>query len=920
MSRAKKEGEFLILDGHSLAYRAFFALPLELKTKDGLHTNAVFGFTNMLLRLLKERAPGYVAVAFDYPAPTFRHQKYEQYKATREKTPPEMNEQLPLIKEILEALNIYILELEGYEADDIIGTFADVGEKSSVFTVIVTADADAYQLLSEKVKILITRKGITQLEEFDLNKLKESYGLEPEQWIDFKALKGDTSDNIPGVPGIGEKRALQLLKEFGSLDNLIQNAGQIPGKLGENIVNFSQQALLGRELARIKKDIPVTFRLENCLYREPQWERLFNLFTRLEFKSLIEKNPELFKFGYEEKKGVRTEEKIRDVPVQRSLLEADNYFVSNSKSPKLTGDYIIVKGSKELALFQEKILKAQSLSALFNSEEPGMSIAFEDGSGFYLPLSNTEVTGKQLFELMVTLWKDRKRTFIVYDYKPLLKYLLKNDFKPSSSVFDILLAAYLLEPDKPSYDPALLVRDYLNISLPHPEKKAGEKTKKEQQKIFMTACAKQLFALKDILLNNLKAGQLVELYHKLELPLVQVLAKMELRGIKVDLNVLDALAEEVTKTMETLEREIYLLAGEEFNLNSPKQLGYVLFEKLKLPVIKRNKTGYSTEARVLEELSREYAIAKKILDYRTVSKLKTTYLEGLRSLINPETGKVHTTYNQAVTATGRLSSKDPNLQNIPVRLEEGRRIRQAFIPSSEEYLLLAADYSQIELRILAHLSKDPNLLDAFQNDQDIHTRTAAEVFNVDIEEVTPLMRNRAKAVNFGIIYGISDYSLSQDLKISRAEARCYIENYFKRYPGVKNYIDRCISAAREKGYVTTIMNRRRFLPDINHSNFARRSFAERMARNTPIQGSAADIIKAAMVTIDRELEEMGSEAVMLLQVHDELVFEVPVYELEEISKKIKEIMENIYSLSVPLKVDLKVGKNWYQMERLKGGG
>jgi DNA polymerase-1 len=464
-----------------------------------------------------------------------------------------------------------------------------------------------------------------------------------------------------------------------------------------------------------------------------------------------------------------------------------------------------------------------------------------------------------------------------------------------------------------------MFEEYLGLPIREPEKGLPEEETARQRAHFLGTCARHLFALRETLLGGLEARRLKDLFFNLELPLVGVLAKMELRGIRVREDIWDKLAAEMDESMALLEKEIMELAGEEFNLNSPRQLSYILFEKLKLPVIRRIKTGYSTDARVLQELSAIHPVAAKIMEYRTVAKLKTTYLEGLRPLINPETGKIHTTFNQTVTATGRLSSKDPNLQNIPVRLEEGRRLRQAFIPSSEDSLLLSADYSQIELRIMAHLSRDPNLMDAFLKDQDIHSRTAAEVFNVSLEEVTPLMRNRAKAVNFGIIYGISDYGLSQDLQIPRAEARKYIENYFNRYTGVKRYVDECIKMARENGYVTTVMDRRRYLPDINHSNYSRRSFAERIARNMPVQGSAADIIKSAMLSIDREFEKKGLRAAMLLQVHDELIFEVPPEELDEVAARVKNLMEGVFPLAVPLKVDLKVGRDWYHLDPLEGG-
>ena len=926
--------KLFILDGHSLAYRAFYALPLGLKTSKGLHTNAVLGFTNMLLRLLKDKSPDFMVTTFDYPAPTFRHRSYSAYKATREKTPAEMKEQVPLIKDILTAFRITISELEGYEADDLIGTFALQAERLGLAPFIVTADADAYQLLSPRTKLLITRKGITQLEEFNVEKMQERYGLTPSQWVDFKALKGDSSDNIPGVPGIGEKRALQLLKEYGSLENILAHSRDIPGKVGESLQEYAEQALLSKDLATIRTNVPVSLQLEECRCQEADWESLFRLFKELEFNTLIEKIPELSDL---KKSGSR--EALNDA--------ATDYFRQSTLFPD---EYTAGKGIQQDSLpGANKVLEEEGLSFITDDKDleklcrhwqnedefslllnmgfgrdkaflVGAACALKGGEVFYIPFDNGGLLDSaRFFKLLGRTLETPGITLVTHDLKPLLKLLAKNGVKPACSFFDTLLAAYLIEADRPAYHLPVILEEYLGLAIREPEKGLPEGEIARQRAHFLGTCARHLFALRETLLDGLEARRLKALFFNLELPLVGVLAKMELRGIRVREDIWDKLAAEMDESMALLEKEIMELAGEEFNLNSPRQLSYILFEKLKLPVIRRIKTGYSTDARVLQELSAIHPVAAKIMEYRTVAKLKTTYLEGLRPFINPETGKIHTTFNQTVTATGRLSSKDPNLQNIPVRLEEGRRLRQAFIPSSEDNLLLSADYSQIELRIMAHLSRDPNLIDAFLKDQDIHTRTAAEVFNVSLEEVTPLMRNRAKAVNFGIIYGISDYGLSQDLQIPRAEARKYIENYFNRYTGVKRYVDECIKTARENGYVTTVMDRRRYLPDINHSNYSRRSFAERIARNTPVQGSAADIIKSAMLAIDRELEKKGFRAAMLLQVHDELIFEVPPEELAEVAAMVKSLMEGVFPLAVPLKVDLKVGRDWYHLDPLEGG-
>jgi DNA polymerase I len=926
MEKGKGADKFLILDGHSLAYRAFFALPLELKTKKGLHTNAALGFTNMLLRLIKDESPDYLLVTFDYPAPTFRHHVFTEYKATREKTPREMKEQMPLIKEILDAFRIPVYELEGYEADDLIGTFAAVGERCGLDTFIVTADADAYQLLSPKIKILITRKGISQLEEFNLEKLHHKYGLDPLQWIDFKALKGDSSDNIPGVPGIGEKRALQLLKEYGSLNRVIECVNNIPGKLGETLSAYSDQALLSRELATINKDVPLAFQLEDSRCETPDWELLYLIFQRLEFNNLAAKIPELSGLGSKFTVSQKQVES-REIFEQSSLWdETDN----NDSFQVVIDDHRGGEGYLPLGDIKdiEKLCNALSEGGVFSLLAPGIpswenegGLFFSPGGDdvYFIPMDGKKLPVHEVLKVMGPIFENPFNTFITHDLKPLVKYLTSKNIHIKCRLFDTLLAAYLIEPDRPSYNLSVLFEEYLSLQKAEPEKTLDKEKQQMQTFSFFSFSSRNIFKLKEVLLDGLEMRELGKLFFELELPLVFVLAKMELTGIRVRKDILETLALQLDEKLLSLEKEIMELAGMDFNLNSPRQLSFVLFEQLQLPVLRRIKTGYSTDARVLQELSASHPIAAKIIEYRTISKIKTTYLEGLHALINPSTGKIHTTFNQAVTATGRLSSRDPNLQNIPVRLEEGRRLRYAFRPSAEGNLLLAADYSQVELRIMAHLSGDANLIDAFEKDQDIHTRTAAEVFNVPLENVTPFMRNAAKAVNFGIIYGISDYGLSQDLHISRSEAKEYIHNYFKHYPGVKKYIDDCIKTAREKGYVTTLMNRRRCLADINHTNFSRRSFAERMARNTPIQGSAADIIKAAMLSIDRYLDEKELRTAMLLQVHDELIFDVFPDELEEVSSTVKKLMENVLPLSVLLKVDLKAGVDWYHLYPLEGG-
>ncbi len=930
-----------LLDGHSLAYRAFFALPLELQTKNGLHTNAVLGFTNMLLRLMEEKKPECLAVAFDYPGPTFRHRQYEPYKATREKTPDELREQIPVIKELIQGFQIPTYELEGYEADDLIGTFASRAEQAGMKVMIVTADADVYQLLSAHVSVLITRKGLSELEEYNQEKLREQYGLTPAQWIDYKALKGDSSDNVPGVPGIGEKRAVQLLARYGSLETLVQHGHEIPGKIGKSLLEHAGQAFLSRDLVRILRDAPIPFQLQDIHVDAPDWEKLLALFTRLEFRALIEKIPALalkhpVKNGGEAQGPMETRYLQPDLftagEQQDSVLGEDEDGERKASSATLSfteeapGDlrYTRVATLQDLDACLQK-LKASPLLALFPRESgprearelQEIALAARSGDVYLLSFEAGGLTAEDFLRALQPILANPEPVLVTHDLKILMKWFLRFHLSPACKFFDTLLAAYLIDPDRPSFSLPLLTGEYLGLTLAEPGKKAAEETKREQQQDFLVRGCRSILDLKESLDKQLKLRQLQNLFSTLELPLVRVLAKMELYGIRVQESVLTTIGQAIDTEMRQVQEEIYNLVGARFNLNSPKQLSQVLFEKLNLPTGKKIKTGYSTDSQVLEELAGTHPIARWLLKFRTLSKIKNTYLEGLRPLINPHTGKIHTTFNQAVTATGRLSSSDPNLQNIPIRLEEGRRLRQAFTPSTRDRVLLAADYSQIELRLLAHLSQDPNLLDAFNRGQDIHRRTASEVFGVPLEDVTPLMRNRAKAVNFGIIYGISDYGLARDLKISRAEARDYIDHYFRRHPGVQAFVEECINLARKNGYVTTVMKRRRYLVDINHAHYNRRSFAERMARNTPIQGSAADLIKAAMIAIDRRIEAEERDLIMLLQVHDELIFELIPGELEEAAALIQEEMEGVYPLSVPLRVDLRVGQDWYHMYSLE---
>jgi DNA polymerase-1 len=880
-----KKAKFIIIDGSSLIYRAFFALPL-LQTKQGLYTNAVYGFTTMLLRLLDEEKPDYITVAFDKAKPTFRHQEYSEYKAKREKTPAELSEQISRVRELLAALHIPVVEQDGYEADDLIGTFARLANENGMQPVIVSGDADVFQLVDLPSEVIYTKRGITQVERITEKELMERYGLSAQQFIDYKGLKGDASDNIPGVPGVGEKTAIKLLTQFGSMEGIYEHLDEIPGRLHDLLQNNREQAVLSKRLATIVIDVPWEFKAEDYLRRAPDNEKLRLLFSQLEFKSLLEKLPH----------------NAREM-VDRTVVYEAVVTVSEE------GDWLS---------FAEKIRNAKQAAILtlpagasWQHELQGMTVALP-GETFHIPHTPE---GKE-FTRAAALFRETKAQTIVYDAKNWINiYWRMFCEEPEGPMFDVSLAAYLLDPLENGYPLEKLAERYLDRTLPEaPGRKKGQLIYCERE--FSCAAVRALFDLYPVLRSKLADISLDKLYDDLELPLAHTLARMERRGVAVDLAALSALKEEITGRIAVLEEEVYRLAGETFNLNSPKQLGFILFEKLSLPALKKTKTGYSTDAQVLEELAPHHDIVAIILQYRTLIKLLTTYLEGLSKLVNPATGRIHTTFNQTVTATGRLSSTEPNLQNIPIRLEEGRRVRRAFVPGEKGKLLLSADYSQIELRILAHVSNDGVLIDSFRREEDIHRRTAAEVFGVSQEEVTREMRDKAKAVNFGIIYGISDYGLSRQLGIPRQEAKIYIERYLERYPGVREFIHSVVAEAHKTGFVTTILNRRRYLPDINARNFNLRSFAERTAMNTPIQGSAADIIKLAMLQVEEVLEPFGDAAKMILQVHDDLVIEVDESLVNKVAVQVRATMQDAITLSVPLTVDIKAGPNWSEMKKL----
>lgn len=856
-------GKFVLIDGNSLLYRAFYAIPM-LSNSKGFITNAVYGFCNMLLKIIGEEKPEYIAVAFDKGKIVFRHQDYEQYKATRKPMPDELRPQLPVLKDLLCAMNIALFECEGYEADDIIGALSKLGEAENLQVLIVTGDRDALQLVSERTNVLLTKKGITEIERYNEAALQEKYCLTPAQMIDLKGLMGDSSDNIPGIPGVGEKTALKLVQDYGDLENVLAHAEDFAGKkLGLLLVEYADQARLSRKLAVIERTLPLDLSVAGCRAAEPDYNKVLEMLKELEFKGLLQ--------AFQDRKNASAPRLFAEE------MQTEQPAVRSTDSAQGLSEYLEGQKSGSLVFY---LTTHKPGSANLAVKEIGLQFPAGEGEPVLLSWPDEQELGKML-GILKPLLEDEKIKKTVHDAKTALLACQALQINLQGIEYDTLLMAYILNPSRPQGEPARL---------------------------------HNLAELASEYAQSLREQDMWELYAGLELPLARVLAEMETAGVLLDRKVLQEMGSELDERITKLVEEIYRQAGETFNINSPKQLGDILFGKLNLSKGKKTKTGWSTSADVLESLALEHEIVASILHYRQLTKIKSTYIDGLGALMDPRTQKVHTSFNQTVTATGRLSSTEPNLQNIPIRLEEGRRLRRAFLPSPG-HVLLSADYSQIELRILAHIAQDEVLLEAFHLGQDIHARTASEVFGVKMEAVTKEMRRAAKAVNFGIVYGISDFGLSQDLGISRAEAKEYIDNYFRRYHGVRLYIDRIIAEARAKGYVTTILNRRRYLPDILSRNFNLRSFAERTAMNTPIQGSAADIIKLAMLRMQEILKRDG-RGTMTLQVHDELIFDVPEAEADDLAVTVNEVMSGVYPLQVPLQVDLQKGPNWYELEKI----
>ncbi len=870
--------KLVLIDGNSIAYRAFFALPL-LNNDKGIHTNAVYGFTTMLQKIMEDEKPTHILVAFDAGKTTFRHKTYKEYKGGRQKTPPELSEQFPYIRELLDAYGIKRYEKENYEADDIIGTLSRQAEADGFEVKVYSGDKDLTQLSTKDTTVCITRKGITDIEVYTPEHIKEKWEITPDRIIDMKGLMGDSSDNIPGVPGVGEKTAIKLLKEFDSLEKILDSIDQVSGKkLKEKLEENKDQAIMSKELATILREAPIEIKVDELQYEGILEAQLKNFYRDLGFNSLLEKM------------GESTQEEPQE------LDDISFEIVETIQDKHLTDDS---------SLYIEMLEENYHLGEVI-----GLSLHNEQGTIFFTldTALNSEAFKK---------WAENESAVKnVYNSKETVVALKRQGIDIKGIQFDLLLASYIINPSESSEDFASIAKGHGQPAIETDETVYGKGAKQKVPSIEVLSehLARKAFILHELkktCIKELKENNLEELFMDLELPLALILAEMEFTGVKVDQDRLLTMKEELAHRLEELERNIHELAGENFNINSPKQLGVILFEKLGLPVVKKTKTGYSTSADVLEKLQPKHEIIDHILHYRQLGKLQSTYLEGLLKVVHKESSKIHTRFNQALTQTGRLSSTDPNLQNIPIRLEEGRKIRQAFIPSEKGWVMFAADYSQIELRVLAHIAKDEELVEAFRNDMDIHTKTAMDVFGVEKEEVTSNMRRHAKAVNFGIVYGISDYGLSQSLDISRKEAGEFIKKYLESFPGVKEYMDDIVQDAKQKGYVTTLMNRRRYLPEITSRNFNLRSFAERTAMNTPIQGSAADIIKKAMIDMAARLKEENLQSRLLLQVHDELIFEAPEDEIEILKKIVPDVMENAMELEVPLKVDYSYGQTWY---------
>lgn len=870
----------IIIDGNSLMYRAFYALP-DLTDKQGRHTNALYGFANILFKIINEYNPTHFAVAFDLKSPTFRHKMYESYKAGRKKMPDELAEQIEPLKEMIELFGINRLEIEGFEADDILGTVSAKMGKGGIKTLIITGDRDSFQLADENVNILFTKKGISEIEKVDPKKMMQDYGITPTEFIDLKALMGDSSDNIPGVPGIGEKTGLKLIQEYKSVESVYQNIDNIKGAVQKKLISGEESAYMSKKLATIHTDIPIEFDEEELVFTGIKYDELSKFFADRQMVSLLKKiqNPD---------------EKIQSQAAK--VIENINFETDVQKLIAENSEHIFIKTVRE-----ERPVNIKSILSI---------CILTEKSGYVIEEHDIE----NLIPLLVSPNVKKFGYDIKEDYLALLAY----GIEMQNVYFDGKIAEYLFDPDKSSYDISNISEKYSLPKLQSNEEFFGKGKNKKIINAFtkndvadyylkVLATAKNAMPKQQKLLEE---EGMTSLFYDVEMKLLTVLADMQYVGVELDKEELKKEKVEFTQIITDLERLIYELANQEFNINSPKQLSKVLFEDLGLPTGKKTKTGYSTDSSVLESITDAHPIVEKIISYRQYTKLLSTYVDGLLAIVNEDTGRIHSSFNQTITATGRISSTEPNLQNIPVRDSIGRNLRKAFV-AKDSCLLVDADYSQIELRVLAHIADEPALIDAFLSGKDIHARTASEVFGVPIDEVTKEERSAAKAVNFGIVYGISDFGLSNNLNISRKKAGEYIKNYLDRYKNVEKYMEQIVASAQKNGYVTTFLNRRRYIPQLAMKNFVQKNLGKRLAMNTPVQGSAADIIKIAMIKVSHRLKKENLKSKLILQIHDELIVEATEDEKQYVEKLLKEEMENAYELKSSLKADVASGKSWF---------
>ncbi len=897
--------KIVLIDGNSIMNRAFYGImgSKMLMTKEGTYTNAIYGFLAILFKILEDINPEYLVVAFDLKAPTQRHKLYEGYKATRKGMPNELAEQMPIIKEILRAMNIDIIEKEGYEADDILGTLSRYGEKNDLEVTILSGDRDTFQLATDKVTIRIprTKAGKTETEEYNREKIIETYGIEPKQLIEVKGLQGDTSDNIPGVPGIGEKTALSLIKEYNSIENLYEKLekgeSNIKGKQKEKLEQNKELAFLSKTLGTINLEVPIEDTLENFKVEEWDKQKVFEIFEKLRFQRFIER------FNLREEKKPKEEEILFEVK-EKSKEEIIKIIKNNQEMifyletcQDLKQEKILKEKIKELSIYNEKTNESYYIKL----EEEKEIIDFKE----VLEDSEIKKVGINLTKSYILL-KQIGITLTGIDY-------------------DIQIAGYILDPTKNKLNIDNLSLDYLDIDVSGYLEEKGIKKEQKQMNLFennieenidektkniITLYSYLIYKIKQKTKQEIEKINAQDLFSKIDMPTVEVLSNMQWNGMYVDEQELNKFGEELKNKIEIKTKMIYEMAGEEFNINSTKQLGEILFEKMKLPICKKTKTGYSTDVDVLEKLKNEHPIIKELLEYRQFVKLNSTYVEGLKQYINPVTKRIHSFFHQTITATGRISSTEPNLQNIPTRFELGKRVRKIFKPK-EGYIYIDADYSQIELRVLAHISQDEHMIKAFKEGQDIHKQAASKVFKTPIEEVSKEQRSAAKAVNFGIVYGISDFGLAEQLGISRKQAKEYIEEYLSQYPGIKNFMENIIEQAKEKGYVETLYHRRRYIPELKSNSYTVRQFGNRVAMNTPIQGTAADIMKIAMIKVKNEIEKRNLQSKIVLQVHDEMMIEAKIEEKEEIKEILKQSMETAIDLKVPLIAEIGEAQNWY---------